>query len=242
MKKQRFLIIAKLVALLLAIGPLSGCNYVDWEHIKERAANINRYEKVALQLSKENRALKIDITKLQTEIARLQDENKFLSTQLGEKRGGSRGIASIQQVETKNDLVRFNTYRWTPTQMLAVANAEFKKGNYEKAAQFFRTFILNFENHELLNDQVLFKAGMAAFETGKHNDWTLDNFNRLIRGHPTSKFYRGAKLWSALAMLKQGDKKAFFNTVEEFRKKYRNTDEWKILSAHYEKILQNYKE
>jgi len=36
--------------------------------------------------------------------------------------------------------------------------------------------------------------------------------------------------------MKLGEKQKFFATVEEFRKKYRNTNEWKILSTYYEKI------
>ncbi len=219
---------------------LLSCDYV--EHLKERAANINRYEKVALQLAKQNRTQSVEITRLENEIQNLKAKNKFLTTQLEEKKPKGRGIASIAQVDPKNDLVKFGTYRWTPSQILAVANTEFKNKNSEKAAQFFRTFIVNFEGHELIDDQVLFKAGVSSFESGKHHDWTLDIFGKLIKEYPTSKFYRGAKLWTALTMLKQGNKQAFFNTVEEFRKKYRNTDEWKILSAHYEKILQNYKE
>ena len=54
--------------------------------------------------------------------------------------------------------------------------------------------------------------------------------------YPTSQYYRSAKLWKSLTYLQMGDKKKFFATVEEFRKKYRNTKEWKILSAYYEKI------
>ena len=54
--------------------------------------------------------------------------------------------------------------------------------------------------------------------------------------YPTSSYYRSAKLWVALTHMKLGDKQKFFATVEEFRKKYRNTNEWKILSAYYEKI------
>jgi hypothetical protein len=36
--------------------------------------------------------------------------------------------------------------------------------------------------------------------------------------------------------MKLGEKKKFYATVEEFRKKYRNTNEWKILSSYYENI------
>jgi outer membrane protein assembly factor BamD (BamD/ComL family) len=57
-----------------------------------------------------------------------------------------------------------------------------------------------------------------------------------MKQYPTSQYYRSAKLWVALTNLKLGEKKKFFATVEEFRKKYRNTNEWKILSNYYEKI------
>jgi len=45
----------------------------------------------------------------------------------------------------------------------------------------------------------------------------------------------------ALTYLQLGDDQKFFTTVEEFRKKYRNTEEWKVLSPHYEKIVQKFK-
>jgi len=48
-----------------------------------------------------------------------------------------------------------------------------------------------------------------------------------------------AKLWLALAQYNQGEHQKFLATVEEFRLKYRNTEEWKILSRYYEDI--NYK-
>ncbi len=54
--------------------------------------------------------------------------------------------------------------------------------------------------------------------------------------YPTSKFFRSAKLWSSLTHLKMGNKDRFMATVEEFRKKYRNSPEWKILSKYYESI------
>ena len=57
-----------------------------------------------------------------------------------------------------------------------------------------------------------------------------------MKNHPKSDFYRGAKLWLALAQYNNGDHKKFLVTVEEFRLKYRNTEEWKILSRYYEDI------
>ena len=228
------------LSLILLLGVfLSSCDY--YNHLEKKAKNINRYEKVSYQLARENRELEVEISRLNYEIQELKHKNNFLTIQMEEKKSKGRGIASVKKVHPKNDLVKFDVYKWSPSQILAVANTEFNRKNYEKAAQFFRTFIENFPGHKLLNDQVLFKAGIASFETGKHHDWTKDNFKRLMKKYPTSKFYRGAKLWTALTNLKLGDKKEFFNTVEEFRKKYRNTSEWKILSAHYENLLQRYK-
>lgn len=42
---------------------------------------------------------------------------------------------------------------------------------------------------------------------------------------------------ASLASFQQGDFKDFTETVEEFRKKYRNTKEWEIIRKHYEKIV-----
>ena len=38
-----------------------------------------------------------------------------------------------------------------------------------------------------------------------------------------------------------GKTEDFYSTVEEFRKKYKNTPEWEILRAHYEDITQKFK-
>ena len=100
---------------------------------------------------------------------------------------------------------------------------------------------MNFPTHELVDDQVLFQAGVAAYESKKHYNWALAGLQRIIVEYPSSRFYRGAKLWTSLSHLKVGNKAAFFNIVEEFRKKYRNTKEWKILRSHYEEIVKKYK-
>ena len=44
-----------------------------------------------------------------------------------------------------------------------------------------------------------------------------------------------------LVDLRKGEKKKFFNVVEEFRKKYRNTKEWELISGHYYEIYKNFK-
>ncbi len=230
----------KLIPILLVISPLmSSCDFVG--HLEHRARVINNYEVRALQLAKQNRELKTQISNLRFEIQELKAKNNFLTIKLDE-RSPKRNIASIPTVKLKDDFVKDDIYNWKPEQIISMAEESFEKGEYEKSAQYFKTFLSKYPNDPRVNDAFLFQTGVASFESGKHHQWTMDSMTRLVNEFPTSKYYRGAKLWMALTKLKQGDKKSFFNTVEEFRIKYRNTTEWKILSAHYEKLVHKYKE
>jgi tetratricopeptide (TPR) repeat protein len=195
------------------------------------------YEKKALALAKENRLLLKTISDLQYEISQLKSKNKFYLSEVNNSKGSKpeRAIASIPKPST-NDLVNYEIYKWTPEKLLAIGEKEFHFKNYEKSAQFYDELISRFPKHELVNDRVLFGAGVAAFETGKRYDWSEKYLSRLVKDHPKSEFYRGAKLWLALSLYNQGDHEKFLKTVEEFRLKYRNTDEWKILSRYYEDI------
>jgi len=151
-----------------------------------------------------------------------------------------RSIASIapssEAADAKKDYVEFKTYKWHADDLLKIADKEFKEKNYEKAAQFYTSLINNYGANKSINDELFFKAGIATYESGNHHDWTISHFEALMTKYPTSQYFRSAKLWIALTQLKLGDKKKFYSTVEEFRKKYRNTNEWKILSSYYEKI------
>lgn len=193
-----------------------------------------QYEKKSLALAKDNRALLVKISDLEFKISELESKNKYFASQ-NENKTAARKIASIPQTNT-NDLVNYEIYKWTPEKLLAIGEKEFHFKNYEKSAQFYNELINRFPKHELVSDRVLFGAGVAAFETGKRYDWSEKYLERLVKNHPKSDFYRGAKLWLALAQYNKGDHKKFLVTVEEFRLKYRNTDEWKILSRYYEDI------
>lgn len=196
-----------------------------------------QYEKKALALAKENRLLQKKISDLQYEVAQLESKNKYFVSQVEAKtvKKAERKIASIPTQKT-NDLVNYDVYKWTPEKLLAIGEKEFHFKNYEKSAQFYSELISRFPEHEIISDRVLFGAGVAAFETGKRYDWSEKYLARLVKDHPKSDFYRGAKLWLALSQYQQGDHQKFLLTVEEFRLKYRNTDEWKILSRYYEDI------
>ena len=191
-----------------------------------------QYEKKALILAKENRELRAKISDLTYKMNELDSKNKFFASQA---QGKSRSIASVPQMNA-NDLVNYDVYKWSPEKLLAIGEKELHFKNYEKSAQFYNELIDRFPKHNLVNDRVLFGAGVAAFETGKRFDWSEKHLSRLVNVHPKSEFYRGAKLWLALSQYQQGDHKKFLATVEEFRLKYRNTEEWKILSRYYEDI------
>jgi tetratricopeptide (TPR) repeat protein len=192
------------------------------------------FENKALSLAKENRLLNARMSDMQYTIAQLESKNKFLTAQA--KNGTpSRTIASIPKSNT-NDLVNYEIYKWSPEKLLAIGEKELHFKNYEKSAQFYNELIDRFPKHNVVSDRVLFGAGVAAFETGKRYDWSEKHLSHLVKNHPKSEFYRGAKLWLALAQYNQGEHQKFLATVEEFRLKYRNTEEWKILSRYYEDI------
>ncbi len=195
------------------------------------------YERKSQVLARENRVLTAKVSDLQYQISQLESRNKYFSAQKKNAESG-RKIASVP-IQNPDDLVAYEVYRWTPEKLLAIGEKELHFKNFEKSAQFYNELIGRFPAHAIVSDRVLFGAGVAAFETGKRFDWSEKHLSRLVKNYPKSEFYRGAKLWLALAQYQQGHHDKFLATVEEFRLKYRNTEEWKILSRYYEDI--NYK-
>ncbi len=243
------------------ILPLLASCSVDFKKIEAKAALINHYEQVSLKLAKENRELHAEVKRLEFEVEKLRQEKAYFNTQLSgaashsdvdhevaqttthatEKHTEtSRSVASVapsaHSSEVKKDYVEFKTYKWRADDMIKIADKEFKEKNYEKASQFYTSLLNNYPKNKGYNDEFYFKAGIASYESGTHYDWSLNHFEALMTQYPTSQYYRSAKLWISLTHLQMGDKKKFFATVEEFRKKYRNTKEWKILSSYYENI------
>lgn len=229
----------KLNLILMGLLVLTSCNMS--RHLEERAAYFNSLEDKSLIVSKENRELKVKLSGLEAEIDTLNNKNHYLKIQVEKLQGKGRSLASIRPVAPGNDLVQFNVYKWKPAQMLKLAQSEFNKKNFEKSAQFFQSFSQNYSENKAYDDKFLFQAGVAAFESGQHYDWSVNHFGKIVDNYPASKFYRGAKLWTAMAYLNTGKEDQFFTRVEEFRKKYRNTPEWDILRKHYEKIIQRHK-
>ncbi len=215
----------------LVLPFLNSCGFEkEIAKIEHKSALINKYEIVALKLAKENRELHSKVKRLEFEIQKLKHAEP--------SDAHSRSIASIVPVDfkVKKDLVEFKVYKWSADDMLKIADKEFKDKNFEKAAQYYTSLIDYYPKFKQLDDEFYFKAGISAYESGEHHDWTIKHFSVLMDKWPTSQYFRSAKLWIALTHMKMGDNKKFFATVEEFRKKYRNTNEWTILSSYYEKI------
>ncbi|MDD0853683.1 hypothetical protein HBN50_11285 [Halobacteriovorax sp. GB3] len=239
MKSMMNLFLMTMIAALF-----TSCGAVDF--MEQRAAYYNRLEDKSYALLKENEQLKIETARLKSKVKTLESKNYYLEGQIQSLKKGiteerpGRGLASVKMVDS-NDMVKFDIYKWKPEEILAVADKEFNMKNFEKSAQFYNTFAIKYPSSKSKDDHFLFQAGVASYESGKHYEWTLKHLQTLVKNYPTSQYYLGAKLWIGLTYLKLGDEKNFFGTVEEFRKKYRNTPEWQILSPHYEKIVQKYK-
>ncbi len=225
------------IAVLTFIFSYTLGQFGFWSEFKHRAKTVHNYENRSLQLAKEVRLLKKENGSLKAEISKLTLEKEHLDMKLSNKH---RTIASIPK-KSADDLVNFEVFKWSAEKLLGIGeqNLHFKK--YEKSAQYYNKLIQAYPKHKLINDQVLFEAGIAAYESEKHYGWAVNHFTKIVKKYPKSKLYRGAKLWLALSHYHQGDMKNFMGTVEEFRSKYRNTKEWKVLSKYYEDIAYKYK-
>jgi len=208
-----------------------------WEDFKKRADVVHNYEYKALQLSKEVRELRMENESLKSKVSKLISEKEHLAMNVVGKK--SRSIASIPK-QSVGDLVNFELYQWSAEKLLGVGEQALHFKKYEKSAQFYNTLVNKYKSHQSVNDKVLFEAGIAAYESKNHYDWSAKHFETIVANHPNSKYYRGAKLLLALSHFHQGDQDKFIATVNEFRKKYRNTQEWKVLSRYYEEINYRY--
>ena len=228
----------RLKASLLILPLVASCN-LDMKKIEAKATMINHYEQISLKLARDNRELHAEVKRLEFEVEKLKQEKSFkelktpgvsphgeVATQEHDEvkhDAPGRAIASIApstvSLEVKKDFVEFKTYKWHAEDLMKIADKEFKDKNYEKAAQFYTSLINNYPTNKNITDELYFKAGIATFESGDHHDWTLSHFEALMKKYPTSQYFRSAKLWIALTHLKLGDKKKFYTTVEEFRKK-----------------------
>ena len=211
-----------------------------WEQINERAKTVHNYEHKARELAKKMRLMQIEKQNLEHKISELKSENQHLKINRDQPAGG-RTIASVHQ-PVKNDLVQFGVYKWSPEKLLGLAQQAFHFKKWEKASQFYHALSQHYPQHKLINDSVLFEAGIAAYEA-KNYPWAKDHFQQLIVKFPSkkkSKYFRGAKLFLALSNFYMGDQDQFMATFNEFHQKYRNSDEYALISKYYNDLALKY--
>ena len=214
-----------------------------WEDVQKTAKTVHEYEYKALEFSKQLRLMQKENQKLRSKIARLEAEKEHLAMNSSGVKSlvQKREIASIPN-SNPNDLVHFELYKWSADKLLGVGEQALHFKKFDKSAQYYNALIEHYPHSKMLDDKVFFEAGIAAYESGKHYDCAQNHFNIIVKNYPKSKYYRGAKLWLALSHFYQGNQKDFIETVDEFRKKYRNTKEWKVLSKYYEELNYKYKQ
>lgn len=182
------------------------------------------------------RKLEFENIELKSEILKLKAKNEHLALTNLSKRNRSRTIASVD-----GDLVQFDVYQWSDQKLLDIAEQSLHFKKFEKSAQFYNALQVHYPNSKLVNAEVLFNYGVASFESRSHYDWAENSFQKIVQDFPASKYSRGSKLWLALAYHKSGKTGRFMASVDEFRMKYRNSKEWKVLSRYYEDIAYKFK-
>ena len=207
-----------------------------WGEFQNKAEVVHNYEYKSIVLAKELRLMKQENEMLRSKISKINLEKDFLALKA---KNHSRNIASVP-LQSKSDLVNFEVFKWSADKLLGIGEKSLHFKKYEKASQYYQTLVKNYPKHKIVNDKVLFQAGIAAYESKKHYSWAVDHFSKIIKKYPKSKLKRGAKLWLALSHYHSGNEKHFIETVEEFRSKYRNTKEWAVLSKYYEDIAIKY--
>jgi tetratricopeptide (TPR) repeat protein len=207
-----------------------------WGEFKQTADVVHNYEYKSMMLAKELRHAYQENEILRSKIAKINLEKDFLALKA---KNQSRNIASVP-LQSKNDLVNFEVFKWSAEKLLGIGEKSLHFKKYEKASQYYQTLVKNYPKDNLINDKVLFQAGIAAYESKKHYSWAIEHFSAVVKKYPKSKLKRGAKLWLALSHYHTGNNKHFLKTVEEFRSKYRNTKEWAVLSKYYEDIAYKY--
>lgn len=202
---------------LFLILILSGCSFP--EGLKKSFQKQNAIEGAALNLAKENRQLRIRTIQLEAELRKVQTEPELVRRSFATER--------LQKIEDN----------WRPDELLFVAEIEFEREDYEKAAHFYNGILKQFPKFEMIDDAFLFKAARSTYEGPKDLKKALETFEKIIKDYPKSIYFLQSKLWVNLIQYKIGNKKKFKDGIVEFQEKYQNTPEWKILEKNYEKII-----
>lgn len=224
-----------MVTVIGALGVFG--HYSGFFHdFKQRAEVVYNYEQKSLELARENRVLKIKLNQLQAKVERLANDKEYLKFK---QNSSSRAIASIPKFDP-NDLVQQEAYQWSAEKLRDTGAQSLARKEYEKSAQFYNAYLSLYPEHQDIGPETIFEAGVAAYESKKHYDWAIKHFGKIVSDYKKSKLHRGAQLWLALSYYQKGEVDEFIKVCKEFKNKYRNTNEWNIVSKYYESIMEKH--
>ncbi|MDH4468994.1 MAG: hypothetical protein QE271_13125 [Bacteriovoracaceae bacterium] len=201
-----------------------------------------------IQLKQENEILKTKLAHMTGvyEDLRFEMEKMQSKGSAGEEMSG-RSLASIAPSSLKfspkrkhnstdiADFVQQDTYQWNSEKLLTYFHKHWNLKQYLEAAQFGLTLFFQPGGAKNFKEIDLFQLGVASIEGQVYLDEGLQVLTNYITHYPKSRYYIRAKLWMALAQYKLGHVSEFHTSLQEFKDKYRNTQEWDILSNLYQK-------
>jgi TolA-binding protein len=235
------------VFLFITLGPaLVYALYFNlFEKAEQKISKEDLYYYKSLNLAKEVRFLNSQVSSKNFEIEQLKNKNQYYKIQLASlKKGSNRGLASVnenvlEELTGKNygKNVDFNIYKWSEYKLYTVANNYFTAEDHKNASYYYLTLLKHYPNSKYIDEDFLMKAGLTCYKSKNLYREAIIVFDYLIKKYPQSKLKLQAKLWQGLSLFYLKKNKEFISIVEEFRNKYRNTAEWKILSNYYEKII-----
>jgi TolA-binding protein len=203
-----------------------------------------KYYYQSLQLAKKNRELMVKVSELNHELNNEKTKNHYLKVKMDNEQGeAQRDLASFMPVKKltiegdAKDYVQYDIYKWGEQKLFSIGNREYKLKNYDKASQFYVELINQHPDSKHLTESMLMKSAFSCYQSKKYYSQAIDILDMLLKRFPHSEHYLKAKLWRGLSELQLGNFKKFFASVDEFRKKYRNTREWAIIRNYYEKII-----
>lgn len=226
------------IFLFIFIGTAASyCQYFGlWNNVfgyaKSIAQRLDHQEVVepSLRLAE----LESQVVDLKFEIAKLKTENEILVKESHQIQS-RRAIASVEE----NDLVQFEIYQWKEIQLWQMGQKNFDEKNYEKASQFYLSLIKNYPESNKIDDLFYFNQGVSLFYSKKLNE-AKESFQFILTNYKTSDYFVKSKVWLGLVAFYEKDISTFKISVSELRDKYRNTEEWKMLSKYYGNLAEKY--
>lgn len=193
-----------------------------------------QYEVTKIQ--NENLQLKLKLRKAEFTLARIQEASSVTKVE--------RHIASTPNVfeifpqgKSIEDYVKQDIYHWSAIKLTALAEREYKLKNYTASAQYGMTLVNLDSNDDQLDENFYYRLGVSCIESKYYLQEGVNALSDLVKKFPESTLVVQAKLWRGLAFHRLNNQTEFLAMLEEFKTKYRNTNEWSVLKNIYDRSI-----